>query len=144
MGNAKRAKAKSDKAKETGDPRLDEVIRAYQAQREEAHRIWTIYDGQPNPKGASKAALKKVREKFGRALPKDYEAFLLAHDGWDGYEYDRNLLDADQILEDEAEEAIEINIDNMDPDDADELANVFVVGLDNASAKVLYYERKAE
>jgi hypothetical protein len=120
---------------------LEQTIRDYQGWRTKGNAIWEIYEGQPNPKGAKPEQIAKLATKLGRALPKDFEEFLLLHDGWEGYEYDRTLLSAKQILANDGEEALEINMENMDDDEADKLADVFIIGLDNDTATILYFEK---
>ncbi len=119
---------------------LEDAVRRYQEQRVRAHAIWELHEGSPRTKGASDTAIARLARKFGRPLPTDYEDFLRRHDGWEGYEYDRALLSAKQILDDVASDSVETNMDNMDEDAADQLANVFVIGVDHATATILYYD----
>lgn len=120
--------------------KLEEAIHAYEEARTKGQEIWGIYEGKPNPKGVTDKALASLAKKLGRALPADFEEFLRRHDGWDGYEYDHNLLSAKDILGDASEFSIEVNMDNMDEDAADALENVFVIGLENDTATILYYD----
>ena len=120
---------------------LGAAIVRYQDARACANELWSIYEGQPAQRGASEDGIARLRAKFGTALPADYEVFLRVHDGWDGYEYDRILMPVQEVLDDRAVESVEINIDNIDEDEADKLSDVFVIGCDNDSATILYIDR---
>jgi len=56
-------------------------------------------DVSPHPLGppASEASVEALERRIGMSLPSDYKAFLLMHDGWEGFSGENALLSVAQM-----------------------------------------------